>query len=79
MSSHSHTASGTASDAIPLPPPPVPVFELNQARRGNVARKLETLRSGTYACPKCSELDFKRSYTYTLSRTRIRKDRLQCS
>jgi hypothetical protein len=79
MSSHSHTASGASSDAIPLPPPPVTVFELNQARRGKLGRELETLRGGTYACLKCSELDFKRSHVGTLSRTLIRPDPLQRS
>jgi hypothetical protein len=73
MSSHSHTAGGASSDAIQLPPPPVPVFEMNQARRGKVVRELETLRSGTHACLK---LDFKRSHVYTLSRTLIRLDHL---
>ncbi len=48
MSPHSHTASGTSFDAIPLPPPLVPVFELNQARRAKVTRELETLRNGAY-------------------------------
>ena len=73
MSSHSHTAGGASSDAIQLPPPPVPVFEMNQARRGKVVRELETLRSGTHACLK---LYFKRSHVYTLSRTLIRLDHL---
>ena len=65
MSSHSHTASGASSDAIPLlPPPAVPVFELNQARRGKVAEELETLRDGTHSClsQKCSELNSKHSH-----------------
>ena len=79
MSSHSHTATGPSSDVIPLSPPPVPVFELNQARRGKLGRELETLRGGTYACPKFSELDFKRSHVCTLSRTLIRPDHLQRS
>ncbi|KAI0275952.1 hypothetical protein BGY98DRAFT_747597 [Russula aff. rugulosa BPL654] len=57
MSSHSHAAGGASSDAIQLPPPPVPVFEMNQARRGKVVRELETLRSAFLDWPTVEGLE----------------------
>lgn len=48
------TSSDVTSDVTPSRAPPIVSFELNQARRANVAGELETLKScASSTCPKC--------------------------
>lgn len=57
MSFNSQTTCGTSFDVTPSPAPPIVNFQLNQARRANVAGELETLRSAFLEWPTLEGLE----------------------